>query len=1012
MSEIPQLQVRSDGKFITIPAFWFCVIYTLLIFCWAIIYFCCNTVGSLHKHCNRNMSSCGSVSDGSKCCNKITYLFDVLASCSDAALALFIVCNTSMASTPYLWRIFSYISCVVFAIGILLLIVKFKVLSTFYPFIVKYRSFIHTESVSNTSITVQQLKAIKCKHHQISLLLKHQIMFDLFSASLQDSVQSAVVLYILADLEFKYCTNPMNYNPFHWVLILKLILSLFLMIYKLFRVIGSECNCHVTKIQPPRLKYDAVTDPITPSTHEWKWTNNRSGEDCSASNASTHSELNRLLDYNVPTNNAQNHETELKMEIDALPIHCNEIKSCQHLTLLQNRINEYNAQPEGDYDEYQMIQTLNAFHHVLLRHERDDTDFDLIFKTFGGECTLSECHAIHRHYTCTDESNPHRADTRALFDQIHCHFQHSYDIFRLRNDEKVDGFKALTAILNQKKNDFTQTVSTKRFTNPNNKFSANLGLVPLADTSTSTAYSYSFNFTYLTLQEQDAMVSNIPGFSPYYALHSDGLFGRQSCVFPPHAHASLKEEVLQNEIATISTRCWDNTVKDAHRHQQTAHCRESFIANTDNNNDYRRFYFHPSHFGYKDGDIITEKHIQCIIIYCSQDVFQSKYTATYRPWEKGETWKDIKHRHMNFYHFARGLREAVEVFGTLYREGNIESVYHGIEQEMIFNGMQANIYSPLSTTTSEAVAIAFANQYGLVLELKPNATLKYFECALFSKYSNEQEVLFIGGLDRLNFVNIRNSITCCDYREYINPLRMIDTMTYGVFFSEKITKWQNRSQLKIDEERIKRLKAVSKRLVEHQLSKSEESGRYSKWDDCPAYVDQLLHGMCSHKHKLWLDWETMNTDLLDEVEVLPDGNVGYLGYACFSPYFCHKGLEGMDLNLCLNLDGIMALFPSVQTITISRLLTIDAIFVTHIFMFLSLRKSLEQIKYINLRIDTSMGESNIDEYINKEKQHVFLKIGYEMTRSLDRNSKEHGLAFERLSGMLGGPSSMVIVLTP
>eukprot|EP01083_Nonionella_stella_P111416 326754_1 len=598
MSEIPQLQVRSDGKFITIPAFWFCVIYTLLIFCWAIIYFCCNTVGSLHKHCNRNMSSCGSVSDGSKCCNKITYLFDVLASCSDAALALFIVCNTSMASTPYLWRIFSYISCVVFAIGILLLIVKFSVLSIFYPYIIKYRTFI---PVTNTSMRIEEWKAIKCKHNQISLLLKHQIMFDLFSASLQDSVQSAVIMCTLTDLEFKYTTNPMDYNPFHWVLILKLTLSLFLMMYKLVRVVGIECNCHIEKIHQPRLKYDAVTEPTTPST----------------SNPSTHSgfELNRLLSYNIRTTNVQNDQIELKMGIDPLPIHCTQIENCGHLMLLQNRMQDYHLHSEGDCEEYQMIQILNAFHHLLLNHDRNDSDFDAIFNAFGGECALSECHAIHRHYTCSEESN-----TQALLDKIHCHFQHSYDIFRLRNDEKVDGFKALTAILNQKKNDFTQTVSTKRFTNPNNKFSANLGLVPLADTSTSTAYSYSFNFTYLTLQEQDAMVSNIPGFSPYYALHSDGLFGRQSCVFPPHAHASLKEEVLQNEIATISTRCWDNTVKDAHRHQQTAHCRESFIANTNNNNDYRRFYFHPSHFGYKDGDIITEKHIQCIIIYCSQDV--------------------------------------------------------------------------------------------------------------------------------------------------------------------------------------------------------------------------------------------------------------------------------------------------------------------------------------------------------------------------------------------------------
>eukprot|EP01083_Nonionella_stella_P166662 557857_1 len=399
----------------------------------------------------------------------------------------------------------------------------------------------------------------------------------------------------------------------------------------------------------------------------------------------------------------------------------------------------------------------------------------------------------------------------------------------------------------------------------------------------STSYSYSFNFTYLTIKEQKAITSDVAN----YGLHSDGLLGWQSCVRPPHAHASLQEEVLQNGIASLSKRCWDNIVKDAHRHHQTDHCRKSYIANTDHNNDARRFYFHPSHFGYTDGDIITEKHIQCIIIYCTQDVFQSRYTATYLPWKEGETWKDIKHRHMHVYHFARGLREAVEVFGTLYREGHIESVYHGIEQEMVFHGMQANIYCPLSTTTSEAVAIAFANQYGLVLELKPNATLKYFECALFSKYSNEQEVLFIGGLDRLNFVNIRNSITCCDYREYINAVRMIDSMTRGLWFSEEITM--------IDKQRVKRLKMITTRLVEHQLSKSKE--QYSKWNKCPVYVDQLLDGICSHKHKLRLHWETINTDILDEAEVLPDGNVGYLGYECLSSYLCHKDADGMTLNL-------------------------------------------------------------------------------------------------------------------
>eukprot|EP01083_Nonionella_stella_P155449 502148_1 len=167
----------------------------VLIFCWAIIYFCCNTVRSLHKHGHGNKSSCCSAFNRSKCCNKITYLFDLLDSCTDAALALFIVLNKSLASNPYLWRIFSAICCAASIIGVLLLIVKDKVLSTFYPYIINNETFIHTQYATNTSMTIQEWNTIKRKLNHISLLLKHQIMFDLFSASVQDSVQSCVIFY-------------------------------------------------------------------------------------------------------------------------------------------------------------------------------------------------------------------------------------------------------------------------------------------------------------------------------------------------------------------------------------------------------------------------------------------------------------------------------------------------------------------------------------------------------------------------------------------------------------------------------------------------------------------------------------------------------------------------------------------------------------------------------------------------------------------------------------------------
>eukprot|EP01083_Nonionella_stella_P014353 40348_1 len=267
MSEIHYLQWYGEPIFIL--AFWCCAIYTLMILSWSMIYFCFNTVQSLHKLSSGTSSSCGAVLDGSKCCNQTTYALDVLNSCSDVVLTLCIVSNSSLAANPYLWTIFCYISGAVFVIGVVLLVIKFKLLSTFYPNIIKWRKSIDkisTGSLINNSMTIQKWITIKYKHKKISLLLKHQIMFDLFSASLQDSVQASVIFYVLADLQFTHDDDAygwklhhngwqMDHHVFHWILILKLILCLSFMMYKLVRVIGIECGCHEDRIRHPGLKY-------------------------------------------------------------------------------------------------------------------------------------------------------------------------------------------------------------------------------------------------------------------------------------------------------------------------------------------------------------------------------------------------------------------------------------------------------------------------------------------------------------------------------------------------------------------------------------------------------------------------------------------------------------------------------------------------------------------------------------------------------------------------------------
>eukprot|EP01083_Nonionella_stella_P017274 48297_1 len=688
------------------------------------------------------------------------------------------------------------------------------------------------------------------------------------------------------------------------------------------------------------------------------------------------------------------------------------VENCDHLVFITSAMRQYQPHTCIDYDinEDQKISILNSFHHLLRYHDKSDSDFHSIFNAFGGDCTLSKCDAVRRHYSDDTEqtiSNIHCSDIQSLYDKIHCHFQHSYHVFRLTRDEHQrlarrnrDSFRETQRILNDKRNAFRKSVQSNRMITAN-KFTSNIQSIA-AERNNIISYSYSFNFTYCTVDDEagfDEKVSDLR-----HGRHSDGLMGWESVVTPKYH--SLKDEVLNNEIASINMHFWNKTVKEGKLHHATAYCRNSYVANTNNNNDYRRFYFHPCHFGYKDGvSSIEQKHIQCIIIYCGQDEFQMKYSASYRAKDKNEGWKEIKARHTHFYHFARTIREAVEVFGTLYRDGDIESIYHGIDKEMIFDGMQARIYSPLSTTTSENVAQIFADSHGLILELKPNATVKYFECGIFSRFANEQEILFIGGIDLVNFVNIKNVIQCCDFRPYVTALRMIDTMIHGLLFSENITKEPQKDELiVVDEHRVKKLQSLTKRLVEHQLSKSDQTipSKYRKYDDLPEYIDHLLEGVCARKHKVWYDWDTMNYGLLNEMEVLHDGNVGYLGYDCLFQYLCNEHYAGIDLNVN------MRLFPSVQKIVITHLSRINKRFIDHVFDYLSKKETLQQIKSIDIRIHPELGMSNIEHILQLSARCKFAKIGYQMSRSYNSSSTERILVFERLPGVLSGLVNVVI----
>ena len=153
------------------------------------------------------------------------------------------------------------------------------IISRLYSYIIEWKDFIDDlikkkDKASNVDAIH---KCIQRKYEKIGLFLKYQIMFDLFSASLQDSIQAAIIFYIFADLDATngvlFDTNTANiddklllnkdydeWSPPYWILRIKLTLCFIFMFYKVFRAITIECNsCRSSSYVIPK-KYRSTHD--------------------------------------------------------------------------------------------------------------------------------------------------------------------------------------------------------------------------------------------------------------------------------------------------------------------------------------------------------------------------------------------------------------------------------------------------------------------------------------------------------------------------------------------------------------------------------------------------------------------------------------------------------------------------------------------------------------------------------------------------------------------------------
>eukprot|EP01084_Bolivina_argentea_P054193 99408_1 len=204
---------------------------------------------------------------------------------------------------------------------------------------------------------------------------------------------------------------------------------------------------------------------------------------------------------------------------------------------------------------------------------------------------------------------------------------------------------------------------------------------------------------------------------------------------------SIHDEVLYNELHSLSDMVFDNLIiKSIKTHE---------IISTHKKNLICKYY--DKEYNILRNEKIGIKHILVLCIYTDISPFCTVFRQTYRTINNETTEQQVVQRHLQLYHCARSLYEAVEFFGN-HMEPTLK-VYHGLNKVMFFQKFTTYFNQPISTTKSIKTAQQFSEGHGIILTLKSGIeyfnesktkTPKYLNVSFLSDFPHEDEKLFYG----------------------------------------------------------------------------------------------------------------------------------------------------------------------------------------------------------------------------------------------------------------------------
>eukprot|EP01083_Nonionella_stella_P084152 232891_1 len=495
---------------------------------------------------------------------------------------------------------------------------------------------------------------------------------------------------------------------------------------------------------------------------------------------------------------------------------CDSVENCAYLQRLCKALQFYQSNKESNHkaflnyfssQHYDLL--LTDYHHILNHHLEQksliDTqhEFELIHNTIIrsiDHCSLDQCNKFKRNNRNRSKLkvDPSLTDAKIRFytdtlDTIHCYFVHSYDIgFRLKSDQiKTDDTQRNDAkqsddedmdesnlykdhqmeqfkrILQEKQKHLRSIRGTNRM--QHNKFLTKME----SDTEPKPIKSETE-----TKSEKETERANDTTYSfghrhYYWDYFKDNDETERSGAnegypykywYIVKKYSSLKTELLSNTIRTLTLQEFQNVQFRAYQNLQSLYCRHKIGATGDLLDQYN----------IEPGLDIDLENIMVVILYCDYDELSFSFSQTFRKLHRHESDESLKQRNSEFFNWSKRLRETVECYGTQVMESKVDVYYHGVSY-LLLDSFVSYFCAPTSTTCQICVAITFAKDDGLILDLgMDEGRLSFFNCSWLSCYGNEDERLFFGGFKPLAVKSVRWMKTNENYKLYIKSFALFN----------------------------------------------------------------------------------------------------------------------------------------------------------------------------------------------------------------------------------------------